>query len=182
MKVQCSICTELFDNSSDITALPCGHTFHDDCVGRWLRQSMTCPQCRIRCQHNKIIKRLYFSEVDIVEEDDEDPSKLKNKLDTAKLAVREQKRETQIARKEKLDAEQKLEELRESFGSMEVLYKQERLTGQALQREVAFYKKMVKEAEVAKAEAKVLQKKFENLKAVETMIQGRELRSRGEHF
>lgn len=173
MRVQCSICTEHFDNASEISALPCGHTFHEECANRWLNQSSTCPQCRERCHRNKVIKRLYFSDADVPEEEGEDPSRLQNELDTAKLAVRQKESEKQTALKEKVHVDRKLEEMRESFGSMEALYRQERASNHSLQREVTFYKKMVKDAEIAKEEAKALRKKLANLKAVEKMIQGK---------
>jgi hypothetical protein len=39
----CSIC---LDNFVIGAALTCGHRFHGECVGRWLRRSRTCPVCR----------------------------------------------------------------------------------------------------------------------------------------
>ena len=44
----CSICLEaLFAGTSAITAPPCGHEFHSDCLLEWLGNSQTtCPMCR----------------------------------------------------------------------------------------------------------------------------------------
>lgn len=46
----CSICTEVFINS---TTLHCGHTYCTDCLEEWERQNATCPVCRadIKCKH-----------------------------------------------------------------------------------------------------------------------------------
>ncbi len=42
----CPICTEDFESSDDITALPCNHIFHTICIDKWLETSNTCPICR----------------------------------------------------------------------------------------------------------------------------------------
>lgn len=46
--VQCSICMEDLTPGQDARALPCSHTYHAACVGRWLRQHRSCPVCRER--------------------------------------------------------------------------------------------------------------------------------------
>jgi len=43
---ECCICTELFDTSLTIKRTTCQHYFHEDCLGKWLRVSTTCPLCR----------------------------------------------------------------------------------------------------------------------------------------
>jgi len=60
----CTICTELFDSSHDVSALKCGHVFHADCLNPWLSQSMTCPQCRLKVTKAAIIQKLFFSRPD----------------------------------------------------------------------------------------------------------------------
>lgn len=44
----CSICTEDFVSGETLSMLPCGHTYHDSCVGRWFDQEQgpSCPLCR----------------------------------------------------------------------------------------------------------------------------------------
>lgn len=40
----CVICTEAFVLGNKIRRLPCGHSFHDRCIDRWLTvRAMTCP-------------------------------------------------------------------------------------------------------------------------------------------
>ncbi|KAF0716837.1 Aste57867_2632 [Aphanomyces stellatus] len=45
----CSICTDCMDPedpaSSALTTLPCGHTFHDDCILDTLQHHLVCPTC-----------------------------------------------------------------------------------------------------------------------------------------
>ncbi|KAH8648568.1 hypothetical protein BX600DRAFT_116417 [Xylariales sp. PMI_506] len=44
----CSICTDDFIDGMDVRKLPCGHTYHPQCIDEWLRDfGVTCPLCRI---------------------------------------------------------------------------------------------------------------------------------------
>ena len=40
----CSICLEEIDK--DALTTPCAHTFHKNCIERWLETSDMCPLCR----------------------------------------------------------------------------------------------------------------------------------------
>jgi len=42
---QCTICFEDI-MESNLEVLPCAHTFHRECIGRWTRQNASCPVCR----------------------------------------------------------------------------------------------------------------------------------------
>lgn len=65
MRLVCVICTELFVINSHISAVHCGHLFHEDCLNKWLTSGQkTCPQCRCTANSKSIIKRLYFTESD----------------------------------------------------------------------------------------------------------------------
>ncbi|TMW66222.1 hypothetical protein Poli38472_003987 [Pythium oligandrum] len=47
---ECPICCTDFED--EVTSeLPCGHTYHVDCVRVWLRMQHTCPVCRIPIVH-----------------------------------------------------------------------------------------------------------------------------------
>ncbi|MES1911673.1 MAG: hypothetical protein MHM6MM_004072 [Cercozoa sp. M6MM] len=43
---ECIICRTEIADFRDRATLQCGHTFHVDCVNRWLNVSQTCPLCR----------------------------------------------------------------------------------------------------------------------------------------
>ena len=44
----CSVCLDEFEAGSEATRLPCGHTFHSACVGKWLEEhDNRCPMCRL---------------------------------------------------------------------------------------------------------------------------------------
>lgn len=42
----CAVCMTEMVNGEWVQVLPCGHLFHQGCVGPWLRKSTTCPMCR----------------------------------------------------------------------------------------------------------------------------------------
>lgn len=48
----CSICLNELNSSSDIFCLPCSHSFHTECINKWLETQAnsnsvcTCPECR----------------------------------------------------------------------------------------------------------------------------------------
>ena len=45
-KAECSVCMDSVEIGDEVTVLPCGHWFHGDCVGAWLKEHDTCPHCR----------------------------------------------------------------------------------------------------------------------------------------
>ncbi|RYP55050.1 hypothetical protein DL768_000366 [Monosporascus sp. mg162] len=46
LKGECTICIDEVSVGDEVTALPCKHWFHNDCVVLWLKQHNTCPICR----------------------------------------------------------------------------------------------------------------------------------------
>ncbi|KAH7723540.1 zinc finger protein [Aphelenchoides avenae] len=61
-KGRCVICTCDFV-STNVAGLKCGHTFHAECVTRWIETSKTCPTCRKRNTKADVV-RLFFDESD----------------------------------------------------------------------------------------------------------------------
>mmetsp|Transcript_115440 Transcript_115440/g.246722 ORF Transcript_115440/g.246722 Transcript_115440/m.246722 type:complete len:211 (+) Transcript_115440:2-634(+) len=44
---ECSICQEEFNDENPIKRTPCGHFFHEECLGNWLGNfARSCPLCR----------------------------------------------------------------------------------------------------------------------------------------
>ncbi|CAJ0586183.1 unnamed protein product, partial [Mesorhabditis spiculigera] len=58
-RARCAICT-LFYSLEDVHVIPCGHTFHNDCINTWLTShhphSQRCPVCRHRCGRHEVVK------------------------------------------------------------------------------------------------------------------------------
>ena len=42
---RCAICHEDFGVGESLRVLPCGHKYHANCVGHWLRIKAACPMC-----------------------------------------------------------------------------------------------------------------------------------------
>ncbi|KAF8364265.1 trul-1 [Pristionchus pacificus] len=82
----CVICTSGF-RPDKIAALPCGHTFHYDCVIQWIQTSKNCPSCRVRCIERNVIKNLFFnSDMDTTINGEDE-------LDSVKFQLHEKKKE-----------------------------------------------------------------------------------------
>lgn len=43
---RCVVCVDDLTKGEKVTALPCGHFFHGECVVPWLKMHNTCPSCR----------------------------------------------------------------------------------------------------------------------------------------
>ena len=43
---ECSICLMVYPAGEEMSELPCGHYFHDDCLRKWLARQSSCPTCR----------------------------------------------------------------------------------------------------------------------------------------
>ena len=68
MDIACPTCLTPFLLNSDISATPCGHVFHTNCIKKWLQMGRkTCPQCR---EHCSISIKLYLSATENVKKRD----------------------------------------------------------------------------------------------------------------
>mmetsp|Transcript_21787 Transcript_21787/g.35229 ORF Transcript_21787/g.35229 Transcript_21787/m.35229 type:complete len:219 (+) Transcript_21787:174-830(+) len=45
---RCTVCQEKYEIGDKVTHLPCGHTFHRECIIQWLKQKNSCPLCRAK--------------------------------------------------------------------------------------------------------------------------------------
>ena len=43
---ECSICLEAFEEGMPALQLPCKHSFHGECIGKWVMEHHCCPVCR----------------------------------------------------------------------------------------------------------------------------------------
>ncbi|XP_029455531.1 E3 ubiquitin-protein ligase TRAIP [Rhinatrema bivittatum] len=173
IRAYCTICSDFFDNSRDVAAVNCGHTFHHECLFHWFRTapSRTCPQCRIQVSTKQIISKLYF---DIGGEEDTslDAESLKNELDRtrANLSVKE---------KEKRDCQSIVDSLRESLdirnATIESLQKElgdSDMLCSTLKKQMKYMEQQQAEAKAAQQEACQMRNKMKTMESVELLLQG----------
>ena len=43
---QCSVCLAEFEDGEAVRTLPCFHSYHAECIDRWLGTHRTCPICK----------------------------------------------------------------------------------------------------------------------------------------
>ncbi|KAG2711802.1 hypothetical protein I3843_04G087400 [Carya illinoinensis] len=69
---ECAVCLSEFKEEEEIRRLQCVHTFHKDCLDRWLQQcSATCPLCRTKVLPDEVVAS-YHRMQDQVEYDGSD--------------------------------------------------------------------------------------------------------------
>mmetsp|Transcript_23490 Transcript_23490/g.48907 ORF Transcript_23490/g.48907 Transcript_23490/m.48907 type:complete len:111 (+) Transcript_23490:24-356(+) len=49
----CVICMEDFKTGDKVKMLKCGHRFCVGCIDKWLKQSATCPMCKVEVEEKK---------------------------------------------------------------------------------------------------------------------------------
>ncbi|CAB4283435.1 unnamed protein product [Prunus armeniaca] len=53
---ECSVCLSEFEEGDKIRQLKCKHTFHQNCLDRWLQQYWaTCPLCRTKVLSDDVV-------------------------------------------------------------------------------------------------------------------------------
>ncbi|CAH1772674.1 unnamed protein product [Owenia fusiformis] len=176
MRIQCSICTELYEHDSIISGLPCGHLFHRECVQRWFTSSnkRDCPQCRNHVDRKKVIDKLYFvvGDYDNGETEDNAPERIKNQLDDAKVTIREIKKDKEAAIEKYAKLQRVINEISDEKHSLKLLFEQEQASNEGLQRQVAFLQAQQRDAQRAKEECKTYKKRVTELENVEKVVKG----------
>uniref|UniRef100_A0A8C1BEF4 TRAF-interacting protein n=1 Tax=Cyprinus carpio carpio TaxID=630221 RepID=A0A8C1BEF4_CYPCA len=144
IRAYCTICSDFFDNSKDVAAIHCGHTFHYVCLLQWFQSApnKTCPQCRKQVSTRHIINKLFF---DIAPEEDGTPA------DPESLQVIKQKKD--------------LERLRKEIGDKEMLCS-------VLRKQMNFLESQKNEGQAAKEEAKRLRVKMKTYESLDVVLQG----------
>ncbi|XP_051957281.1 E3 ubiquitin-protein ligase TRAIP [Xyrauchen texanus] len=174
IRAYCTICSDFFDNSKDVAAIHCGHTFHYACLLQWFQSApnKTCPQCRKQVSTRHIINKLFF---DIVPEDNGmpmDPESLQNELDRMKAVFSEKEKEWRDkqksvdALKETIERQKKdLDRVRKEIGDKEMLCS-------VLRKQMSFLESQQCESQVAKEEAKRLRVKMKTYESLDLVLQG----------
>ncbi|XP_065097052.1 E3 ubiquitin-protein ligase TRAIP isoform X1 [Paramisgurnus dabryanus] len=174
IRAYCTICSDFFDNSKDVAAIHCGHTFHYACLLQWFQSapSKTCPQCRKQVSTRHIINKLFF---DIAPEDDGipvDPESLQNEVARMKAILCEKEKEWRDkqksvdALKETIQRQKKdLDRFKKDIGDKEMLCS-------VLRKQMNFLESQNNECQAAKEEAKRLRVKMKTYESLDVVLQG----------
>ncbi|XP_067287305.1 E3 ubiquitin-protein ligase TRAIP [Pseudorasbora parva] len=174
IRAYCTICSDFFDNSKDVAAIHCGHTFHYVCLLQWFQSapSKTCPQCRKQVSTRHIINKLFF---DIAPEDDgtpADPESLQNELDRMKAVLSEKEKDWKDKQKsvdtlkDTIERQKKdLDRVRKEIGDKEMLCS-------VLRKQMNFLESQKNEGQAAKEEAKRLRVKMKTYESLDVVLQG----------
>ncbi|XP_045581551.1 E3 ubiquitin-protein ligase TRAIP-like [Procambarus clarkii] len=170
MRAGCVICGDLFVSTDDISATPCGHTFHSLCLIQWIERSKSCPQCRSKATEKSLVK-LYF-DTGGTDTSQVDPDTLQNHIDGLKFQVRLKDQEIKNLKDSNSTLTKQTKGLREECKKVESQVQVKETTIMALKTQLQFMDRITKEAQKAKDETKSLREHLKVLQNVESIVSG----------
>ncbi|XP_067206417.1 E3 ubiquitin-protein ligase TRAIP-like isoform X1 [Linepithema humile] len=163
---------ENFRPFNDVFNTPCGHTFHHDCLLKWLERSQNCPQCRERTTKHEI-HRIYFN---FPNNDSlvEDAAYLQNKLDnvTFHSTLKDSAINNLVESKQEL--EKQTSDLKQEVKNVERKLKSKKAAIRALQKQIKFFKQQCAELDECRKDNDQLKEKVENLQNLQVILEGSE--------
>uniref|UniRef100_A0A671S968 E3 ubiquitin-protein ligase TRAIP-like n=1 Tax=Sinocyclocheilus anshuiensis TaxID=1608454 RepID=A0A671S968_9TELE len=174
IRAYCTICSDFFDNSKDVAAIHCGHTFHYVCLLQWFQSApnKTCPQCRKQVSTRHIINKLFF---DIAPEDDGtpvDPESLQNELDRMKAVLSEKEKEWRDKQKSVDTLKDTIERQKRDLDRLQKEIGDKEMLCAVLRKQMNFLESQKNEGQAAKEEAKRLRVKMKTYESLDVVLQG----------
>ena len=124
----CSICLSTMVKK-EVKSLPCIHTFHIECIDKWLKKSTRCPLCRKNYKED-FANDIEFTDYDIRLFDVEDASTTRERvIEFPEHRFGRIEREFEMREREE---EREFEGMRERFGRIEREFEEEREDAQTL--------------------------------------------------
>lgn len=170
MRCGCVICGDLFVATDDISATPCGHTFHSVCLLQWLERSKTCPQCRQNSKEKNVV-RLYF-DTSQADQSQADPDTLQNLNESLKFQVRLKEQESINTKEENVDLTKKNKGLKAECKALEGQVRAKDTTLSALKTQLKMLSAISAEAKKAKEELKAAKLQLTNMHNAQSVVNG----------
>ncbi|XP_026581540.1 E3 ubiquitin-protein ligase TRAIP isoform X2 [Pseudonaja textilis] len=171
IRAHCTICSDFFDNKTDVAAIHCGHIFHHLCLIQWFdtAPNRTCPQCRIQVGKRHIINKLFF-DVALEEQSELDAESLQNELDKVKAQL-------SMKEKEKRDCQCIVNSLRETLDlrnatieSLQKAISDTEMLCSTLKKQMRYLEQEQEETKSAKEETQKLRRKVKSMERIETLL------------
>lgn len=174
IRAYCTICSDFFENSRDVAAIHCGHTFHYECLQQWFQTapSKTCPQCRKQVSTRHIINKLFFDVGGEEDGSEVDPENLQNELARLRVVVSTKDRDCLEKQMFIDDLTRTMEtitterdRLRKEIGDKEMICT-------VLRKELRNLEKQQMDMKAAKEEARQLKVRLKTYESMDTVLQG----------
>lgn len=173
IRAYCTICSDYFDHSRDVSAIHCGHTFHYECLLKWFQTAptKTCPQCRKQVSTRHIINKLFF-DIGGEEEATADPESLQNELDRMKVLLSSKERDWRDKQKATDNLKDIVEKQRKDLDSVRKEIMEKEMLCSALRKQMTYLETQHNEVQAAKDEARRLRTKMKTFENLDVLLQG----------
>ncbi|XP_063850484.1 E3 ubiquitin-protein ligase TRAIP-like [Scylla paramamosain] len=169
MRATCMICVDIIVQGQDVSATPCGHTFHAHCITEWIKVSKSCPQCRTKATERTLIK-LFFETSD--SEIETDPDTLQQQIDNLKFQLKLKEQEVKKHKEDAGNSKAQAVALREEFRARETIIVDKETTIRALKTQLLYVDSVVDKSKKMKEEVNELKGKLKLLQGLETVLNG----------
>ncbi|XP_077581736.1 E3 ubiquitin-protein ligase TRAIP [Stigmatopora nigra] len=173
IRAYCIICCDFFDHFKDVAAIPCGHTFHNDCLTRWFQTGPTksCPQCRQQVSTRHIITKLFF-DMGGEEPPSADPESMANELNRLRALLNAKEKDCRSKQKTVDELKDSVDTQKKDLDNMrkEVLEKDKLCS--ALRTQMTYLETRRDDSQAAKDEARRLRTKIKTFESLDVLLQG----------
>ncbi|XP_061640360.1 E3 ubiquitin-protein ligase TRAIP [Phyllopteryx taeniolatus] len=173
IRAHCAICCDFFDHSKDVAAVPCGHTFHHECLLQWFQKgpTKTCPRCRKQVSNRQIISRLFF-DADGEETHSADPESLENELNRLRALLSAKERDCRDKQKTVDSLKDSVDNQKRDLGGMQKEISKKDMLCSALKKQMAYLETQHEDSQAAKDEARRLRTKIKTFESLDVLLQG----------
>ncbi|VEN33809.1 unnamed protein product [Callosobruchus maculatus] len=169
MNINCVICSEFFNASSEVFATKCGHVFHYPCLLSWLERSKTCPQCRHKTTENSI-HRIFFNMQNT--DGNTDMGTILNKIDNLEYQNRMLDKDVKDYKEKVSTLKKQNGLLRQEIKTVESSLKAYETTIISLKEQISYFKSKSRESEKLTAEIVKLKNTIKNMENAQIAING----------
>lgn len=174
IRAYCTICSDYFDNSKDVAAIHCGHTFHYECLLQWFQTapSKTCPQCRKQVSPRHIISKLFFDQVLEEGAPTLDPESLQNELDRIRVLLSTKESEWRESQKIIDSLRETVNQRNTTLESLKRSLEEKEMLCSTLRKQMKYLENQQNETKSAKEETRRLRTKMKTFESLDLLLQG----------